>query len=65
MPEWRVVLSVSESGYADTWPEDRGIMEKLFKFIKDLIAAKFYGTIEIKVEAGTITLVRKIETIKL
>ena len=40
-------------------------MEKLFKFIQDLIAAKFYGTIEIKVEAGTITLVRKIETIKL
>lgn len=40
-------------------------MEKLFKLIKALIDTRFYGTIEIKLEAGNITLVRKIETIKL
>jgi hypothetical protein len=40
-------------------------MEKLFKLIKSLIDTRFYGTIEIKLEAGNITLVRKIETIKL
>jgi len=40
-------------------------MEKLFKLIKELINARFYGTIEVKLEAGNITLVRKIENIKL
>ena len=40
-------------------------MDKLFKLIKTLIESKFYGTIEIKLEAGNITLVRKVENIKL
>jgi hypothetical protein len=40
-------------------------LEKLFKFIKSLIDSKFYGTIEVKIEAGSIVFVRKVETIKL
>jgi hypothetical protein len=40
-------------------------MEKLFKMIKALIESKFYGTIEIHFESGKITLLRKVQTIKL
>jgi len=39
--------------------------DKLVKFIKDLIAGKFYGTFEINFEAGKIVNIRKIESIKL
>ena len=33
-------------------------MEKLFNLIRALIESKFYGSLEIKIEAGTIVLVR-------
>jgi len=41
-------------------------MDKLVALLKEfgLIAEKFYGVIEIKLEAGHIVLIRKIETIK-
>lgn len=40
-------------------------MEKLINLIKKLVQDKFYGSLEIKFESGNITLVRKIENIKL
>ena len=40
-------------------------MEKLIKFIKELIESKWYGSIEIKIESGKIVLIRKTESIKL
>ena len=40
-------------------------MEKLSRLIKELIDGKFYGSLEIKFEAGRIVLVRKMENIKL
>jgi hypothetical protein len=40
-------------------------MEKLFKLIKSLIDTRFYGTIEIHLELGKITYIRKTETIKI
>ena len=42
-----------------------GQLDKLVKLIKELIDLKFYGAVEIKFESGTITIVRKTETIKL
>jgi hypothetical protein len=41
------------------------MLSKLFDLIKKLMDAKFYGTVEVKFEAGNIVLVRKSETIKL
>ena len=40
-------------------------MEKLIKLIQALIEKKFYGSIEIKMEAGNIVIVKKTESIKL
>ncbi len=40
-------------------------IEDLFELIKELIKFKFYGSLEVKFEAGNITIVRKTETIKL
>lgn len=40
-------------------------MEALFALIKDLVAKKFYGKIEINMEAGRIVLIRKSETLKI
>ena len=40
-------------------------MEKLIKLIKELIENKWYGKIELTVEAGNIVLIRKTETLKL
>jgi len=40
-------------------------MDNLFKLIKELIEKKFYGSIEIKMEAGKIVIVKKTESIKL
>ena len=39
-------------------------MQKLFDLIKALMEKKFYGKVEIAMEAGKIVLVRKTETIK-
>lgn len=40
-------------------------MDNLLRFIKELIAQKFYGSLELKFEAGKIVLLRKMENIKL
>lgn len=40
-------------------------MEQLFKLLKSLIDNKFYGSVEIKFEAGKVSIVRKTESIKL
>jgi len=40
-------------------------MEALFKFLKKLIDNKFYGSIEIKFEAGKVSIIRKVESIKI
>lgn len=40
-------------------------LKKLSELIKSLVDSKFYGTLEIKFEAGKIVLCRKDETIKL
>jgi len=39
-------------------------MDEIIILLKELIAKKFYGVIEIKLEAGHIVLIRKTETIK-
>jgi hypothetical protein len=39
-------------------------MEKLIKMIKDLMASKFWGLIEVKFEDGKIVHLRKTENIK-
>ncbi len=41
------------------------LLNKLVDLIKELIDKKFYGSIEIKMEAGNIVLVKKTESIKL
>ena len=40
-------------------------MRELIDLIKGLTTKRFYGTLEIKFEAGRIVLVRQTETIKL
>lgn len=40
-------------------------LKKLFELIKSLVDAKFYGTLEIKFEAGKIVVCKKEETLKL
>ena len=39
-------------------------MKELFELIEKLIAQKFYGSVELKMEAGRIVLIRKTESIK-
>lgn len=41
------------------------MLSKLVELFKQVIESKFYGTVEVKFEAGSIVLVRKSETIKL
>lgn len=40
-------------------------MKELFELIEKLIDNKFYGSLELKMEAGRIVLIRKTESIKL
>ncbi len=40
-------------------------MDKLFKLIKELTENKWYGSLEIKMEAGHIVVIRKTESLKL
>ena len=40
-------------------------LDELNKLISDLVKNNFYGSLEIKMEAGNITIVRKTESIKL
>ncbi len=40
-------------------------MEKLVRLIRELIDSKWYGSLEIKMEAGHIVIIKKIESIKL
>jgi len=39
-------------------------MNRLLDLIRELMARKFYGTLEIKFENGTVVHLRKIENIK-
>lgn len=39
-------------------------MNWLIKLINDLIARKFYGQVIVSLEAGKITIVKKVETLK-
>ena len=38
--------------------------DKLIKILQELIQSKFYGSIEIKMEAGNIVILKKIESFK-
>ena len=40
------------------------IMDKLLKLLRDLIERKFYGIIEVKIEAGNVVHIKLIENIK-
>lgn len=40
-------------------------MEKIILFLKECIEKSMYGTIEIRLEAGKIISVRKIESVKI
>jgi hypothetical protein len=40
-------------------------VDKLFVLIKKLIDDKFYGSLEIKFEAGKIVLLKKVQTVKI
>lgn len=40
-------------------------MKELFELIEKLMDNKFYGSLELKMEAGRIVLIRKTESIKL
>lgn len=40
-------------------------MDELYKLLQRLVMERFFGIIEVKFEAGNITIVRKTETIKL
>jgi hypothetical protein len=40
------------------------MMEKLIKLIRELVAGKFYGSLEIKFESGNVVIIRKVESIK-
>ncbi len=39
-------------------------MDKLLELLKKLIADKFHGSLEIRFEAGKITFLKKVQTIK-
>lgn len=39
-------------------------MQTVVKLLEQLEAARFYGSIEIKLEAGHVTIIRKTESIK-
>ena len=39
-------------------------MEKLIELLKKLVADKFHGSLEIRFEAGKVTFLKKVQTIK-
>ncbi len=39
-------------------------MDKVIELIKKLVMDRFYGSLEIKFEAGKVILLRKVQTIK-
>ena len=40
-------------------------LTKLYEIFRETIDAEFYGTVEIKFEAGKVTIIRKTESIKI
>lgn len=40
-------------------------LTRLYEIFKDTVESEFYGTVEIKFEAGKVTIIRKTESIKL
>ncbi|MGA1861998.1 hypothetical protein OWM07_03850 [Deferribacter thermophilus] len=40
-------------------------LNELYKMLKDMFESGFYGSIEIKFEAGKVTIVKKTESIKI
>lgn len=44
---------------------EKSQITKLYELIKGTIDDKFYGSIEIKFEAGKVTVIRKTESIKI
>lgn len=45
--------------------EGKSQLTKLYELMKGTIDQKFYGSVEIKFEAGKVTVVKKTESIKL
>jgi hypothetical protein len=40
-------------------------MTKLYEMIREILDSGFYGSIEVKFEAGKVTIIRKTESIKI
>lgn len=40
-------------------------LTKLYEMLREIFDSGFYGSIEVKFEAGKVTIVRKVESIKL
>ena len=41
------------------------MLDKLIKLFKELMDKKFYGSVEVKLEAGNVVIIKKTESIKL
>ena len=39
-------------------------MDEVIKILKEIEATKFYGSVEVKFEAGRVTIIRKTQSIK-
>lgn len=46
-------------------PTDRSQLTKLYEMLKEMFSSQYYGAIEIKFEAGKVTIVKKTESIKI
>jgi hypothetical protein len=44
---------------------DKSQLTKLYEMLKDMFSSQYYGAVEIKFEAGKVTIVKKTESIKI
>lgn len=46
-------------------PMSSSQLTKLYEMLREIFASGFYGSLEVKFEAGKVTIIRKTESIKL
>lgn len=57
-------LNIAKEEIAQQIP-NKSQLTRLYEIFKDTVESEFYGTVEIKFEAGKVTIIRKTESIKL
>lgn len=44
---------------------DKSQLTKLYEMLRDMFGSQYYGSVEIKFEAGKVTIVKKTESLKI